>query len=58
MQDDGLNVNEPAKRPRLETPSILGLIPLVCAYHPSPVNVTHRVLATFHTSSRRQISAR
>lgn len=42
MQHDGLSVNEPAKRPRLDTSRILDLIPQVCACHPSPVNVTHR----------------
>jgi hypothetical protein len=41
MQGDGLSVNEPEKRPRLETSSILDLIPQVCASHPSPVNATH-----------------
>lgn len=42
MQDDGLNVNVQAKRPRLETSGILDLIPQVRAYHASRVNVTHR----------------
>lgn len=42
VQDNDLGGNERAKRPRLETPSILDLIPQVRAYHPVRVSVTHR----------------
>jgi hypothetical protein len=41
MQGDGSSVNEPAKRPRLDTSRILDWMPQVCACRPSPVNVTH-----------------
>jgi len=43
IQSDRSSVNEPAGRPRLDTASILDLIPQVWSYHPSLADVTHRL---------------